>query len=364
MKHLLTLLTLTYIGFSNAQNFYEASYVYEGTSFQFVVPNTYEAMPSFDPEFTAYVTDMDAIMEGNITDMLMIGLTMDYDVTNEEDLINNYAEMDLDLLEEVEAVDIKTFTNRNGKNFLLASGKVDDFEEDLSEVHFAMTVFGEVTVIVALVDINDGKELDESLLEALLQSYKEMETDRENEYFPEGPEEDNWDAEEDFGFKNESFQTNLTYDNTGFFPEFDEEDESSTFWDEDWSQPYYELLLAYGYYDLNDEDESAPVCGVKVFSGGYSDLYKTDLQKLIALQEVFPSHYIEGISAKGTLSGDEYEFKTYSVKASDHAFHKQVLYVTHVKSETVFLLGYYSVPPTEELEAEMEALVKTFDYLD
>lgn len=364
MKQLITLLALTIVGTTYSQNFHEGAYVYEGTSFRFVVPNDYEAMPTFDDEFIAYVTDLNGMMEGRISDLLMIGQTADAAGITNEELINNYEELELNILREVEAAEISVFTNRSGRQFLTAAGKVDDFEEDLSNVHFGMTVFGEVLVMVAFVDVADGHDYDKSLLEAVLQSYTEYETDRENTFFPYEEEYNEMYEDEAFGFENSLYETNLSYDNIGFFPEFDEDVESDWFWDEDWSDEYLELLLAYGYYNINDDEDSKPICGAKVFSGGYTDNYKSDLNKLVALQTVFPTHHIEGISAKGTLSGEMFEFKSYNVNSGAFEFSKQQVYTTEVHGELVFILCYFIDEPTEALEAQMKLLVKTFDYLD
>lgn len=321
-------------------------------------------MTSFDVEFTAYVTDLEGVEAGQMSDLLMIGQTMDVTGITNEELISNYENLDLDMLEEVEAAEVTEFVNRNGHSFLMATGKVDDFEEDLSNVYFAMTMFEEVMVIVAFIDIEDGHDFDRSLLEAVLQSYSEYDTDRENAFYPyeEEPYNEEWEGEM-FGFKNNMYETNLDYGNAGFFPPYVEDETEEWFWDEDWSQEYLELLLAYGYYHLESEDDSNPLCGIKVFSGGYSDNFKSDLQKLIALQKVFPSHYIEGISAQGTLVGEEFAFKSYAVTSSAFEFSKHVLYITEINGEMVFFLSYFREIPSAELDMKMKEVIKTFDYM-
>ncbi|XOV68803.1 MAG: hypothetical protein ACFHU9_06395 [Fluviicola sp.] len=356
MKYLIALLALILTNSSFSQNFTESKYVHEGRSYHFVVPNSYDELPAGDDEMSAYCRDLMSIEAGEMTDIILVGNIWNDD---EKDLDALMSDAEFDILEDVKDPEISSYVTSKGKEFRTVKGEVNFFGEDPSNGFIGITTFGEVIVIVGIFDLEDGETVDPSLLTAMLNSYSEYETDRENQFFPTS---ENWDDIEDIGFENNLYETNLIYDNTGFFPEYDED--SDWFWDEDWSDEYMELLLAYGYYNLNDDEEDAPGCGMKVFSGGYSDNYKTDLSKLVALQKVFPSHYIEGIAAEGTVAGDEFNFKTYTVSSSAYGYAKQKLYVTEVNGETVFILSYFTQEPTESLENEMENVVKTFDYLD
>lgn len=358
MKYLIALLALTTSGLTFSQNFFEAPYVHEGRSFRFVIPDSYDEMPMGDPEMSIFCRDLYSMESGDMTDIVLVGNVMNEDNQSLDELM---ADAEFDILEDVKDPEIDVFVNRSGKEFRTVKGLVNFFGDSPSEGYIGITTFEEVVVIVGVFDLEDGEEVDPSLLSAVLQSYSEYDTDRASVY--PLPSED-WEDLEEFGFKNSLFETNLSYDLTGFFPETDEDVENEWFWDEDWSQEYLELLLAYGYYNINDEDDSNPICGIKVFSGGYADNYKTDLNKLVALQKVFPDHYIEGISANGSVSGDEFELKTYDVTSTAFEFSKHKLYVTEVQGETVFILSYFKDVPTETLEAEMESVVKTFDYLD
>ncbi len=359
MKNLITLLTITLASLSFGQNFHEGTYVYEGSSFRFVVPDDFQVMETSNPEFKAYVTDLDGVMEGNMSDMLMIGQTADVrDITN-EDLISKYEEIELDLLQELEAAEIKVFTNRNGQDFLTAVGKVDDFEEDLTDVYLGMTVFREVLVIVAFIDLKDGNDFDKSLLEAVLQSYTEYGTDRDNAFFPFEEEEA---IEEEPRFQNDKFYTELSYEFIDVFPEITPEDESAElYWEEDWRHDYSELLLAYFYTGTHGSNGYA---GIKIFSGG-RDNYSSGLKKLSAVQKIFPDHNINGLkNEEQTLKGDMFEFEKYSVQSSNEEFGTELLYVTKIKGETVFVLANYTNSPYEITEEEVEKVVLTLSYED
>lgn len=358
MKHLILLLAITVSSISFSQNFFESPYVSEGRSFRFVVPNSFEEMPIGDPEMSVFCRDISSVEMGEMTDVVLIGNMMNDDNKDLDGLMEDVA---FDILKDVKNPVIDVYFNRAGKEFRTIKGEVGFFGDAPSEGYIGVTTFEGVIVIVGIFDNEDEDEVDPTLLTAVLESYTEYDTDRESEY---PLQDDEWEDTEEFGFKNSMYETNLTYDMTGFFPEFEEAMESEWFWDEDWSEAYQELLLAYGYYNVNDEDDSNPLCGIKVFSGGSQDQYKSDLNKLIALQKVFPSHYIDGISAKGALSGDEFSFTSYDVTTSGFEYTSHTLYITEVHGEMVFLLSYFAGEPTETLKAELVDVVKTFDYME
>ena len=252
---------------------------------------------------------------------------------------------------------VSSFQTSSQKDFRTLKGKVSFFTEKTIPTMIGISEFNEILTIVVIVDGDDGHEIDASLLEAMLSSYKEVETDRENAFFPyEEPMN-----ESDPRYLNNQFPTDLSHDFINLYPEITWETDAERFWESDWREDYQELLLAFMFTQIEGAEAFA---GIKIFSGGYDD-YTSGLDKLMALQKVFPSHSIEGLTnEETTLEGEMFSFKKYSIQSGSFEFTKQLLYITKIGKETVFVLGYMTEEPTDEMETEIENVVKTLEYED
>ena len=360
MKHIILLLaTLALSSGAFTQVFYESPYVIEGSSYQFTVPPGYENVETGSTEFQMFSTNPDIMleMEGETinSDFIMIGIT-----ENEGEEMDNIFD---ELVEEYQtaentSIKVSSFQTPSNKEFQTLNGKIGFITEQPTQTMMAITEFQDVLVIVLIVDGDNGNDIDPSLLEALLSSYKEVETDRESTFMPyEEPMN-----ESEPRFVNDQFPTDLSYDYINLFPEITWETENAErYWEEDWRKDYPELLLAFFLTEIEGADAYA---GIKIFSGGYED-YTSGVKKLLALQKVFPSHNIGGLTNEETMvEGEMFSFQKYSVQSDASEFKKQTLYITEIAGETVFVLGYFTETPTEELEKELEEVVITLDYDD
>lgn len=159
--------------------------------------------------------------------------------------------------------------------------------------------------------------------------------------------------------ENSMYETKFSYGSIDFYEIYN--DKSNCIWDEEFGSNYPELLLA---VMAVDEEQSAYIGGLKVFSGGTSTDFQSASSKLEAVQEVFKVHYITGIQQSGELEGEEFNFNVFNINHQSKLHPSQKLYITTCRGEMLFILTYAYEKADQELENCLIKLVESMTYYE
>lgn len=350
---LLILASLLFISnISRSQSTFESSYVVDGQSFKMTIPKEFHLIGELDEGMIFYSMNPDLIFnDGSLgSDCIMIGI-----MPNEEEITIEEAMAEVTKQNSDEIVNLKKITTDGGE-FILGSADFGLGIEGVTLSDFGMTIFEDVLVLIAYVDLEDDSH-DPKLIKNIVNSYLIYETNRENEYDPYADYDYSEDYEEITGFKNSLYDTRLTYDEVFFDPW--NELEEDTDWYEDFDEDFLELLTAYEFLDY-DQENPLVQGGIKFFSGGFADNFKREVDQLEALKRVFPDYLISDIEFEKEVEGDEFTFKRYKITSLSKSNNAFAYYSTTYQGELLFFMVYEEWQPSDQFKNEYEDVIKTF----
>lgn len=360
MKYLLPLLFLFTTFTSFTQQNHESVYVHDSESFRFTLPDNFQGETSREGIADFYFRNIsqEADKDSNsLSDMIMITMSPAENATNTAGLFHAVKERNEEITLEVITGSHKT---SSGHTFEKVFGMYDNITGELVPAFAASIQFHELSILIMLIDIDDGVDIAPETFDAFLESYTTYQTDKESTYIPMEELVYTPSTEGMTTFYNANFETELFYTFFSMFPETFDFTNFDGSWEEDWRQDYPELISAY-YFEPSSE-EQLNSCGVKMFSSGVSSAGNNALSLLSNLQEVIPSHYIETLNKVGLMNGEHFVFTKYNVTSSAYQFADQHVYETSILGESVVLLLYFDIPPTEGFQKQIETILRSLSY--
>lgn len=351
MKTVFTLIILACVSLVNAQSTYESPYVNEGKSYKFVVPEKFHLISDESQEMSLYSVDpeLDMDAEKPTADCIILGVVENDENMTPEDMLKEIVSLE-SLPEDVE---VEEFSAKSGQQFVLASGNLGIVDEDNFKSYIGASVYGDVIAVCMLIDVEDDHNSDMKNLKDVLRTFEEYTTDRENAFVFYSEEWEDWEDEP--YFDNSEYTTVLNYMSLEFGDAYEEVE--SNHWEEEMGMDFPELLLAYAFVN---QEEGRFEGGIKVFSGGPGENFRSTAEKLEAAQKIYHGHGILNISNMTEVHGDQFTFARYDVEQgkTDGAT-SQHLYITHCEGDIVFVLAYETEEASDYFKATLEDFVKS-----
>lgn len=360
MRISITLIALLSLFQSLAQETFVSPYVIDGKSFEMKIPNGFYDTHSGDNTMAMYSKDPDFNIDSEelpTEDVIVLGLLGKVPEFNEESFREMVDEMTYS--DEMNLIEQPSILTRNGQTFYKAAASGVFEGINLHRVYLIASDYKGVMVLCMYLQINSSTDASvKKDLEYLFNNFKEVSTDRENDYFTDEDfnDYDEYDMSDEF-YQNSMYETGLAYEDVFF-----EEGESDFGWEENYDESFPELLLAYQYW-VEDDADIWNVGGVKVFSGGDAESYASSAAKLEALQAVFPYNNITDISLVGDVAGETHSFKKYRVVSNSEDPKTEVIYTTEYAGELVFILIETYEGPSDEFISAYEPFVKTLWFM-
>ena len=347
MKSFSTLIAILLSVSTYAQLVHESPYVSDNKSFKFTIPEIF------------YSVEFDASLKNRSN--YCSSPTIDFETEKiEDDFITielSKAGPSANMKEEYEELKklpqyshMEAMTLKNGQFFVLSFELTTDSKGNESSNYMAYTYFDDALVSILLYDYDNKHVWTTQQFKSIIESFEIYETDREGTYDPE---------EKVIEYGNSMYETKFSYGSIDFYEIYN--DKSNCIWDEEFGSNYPELLLA---VTAVDEEQSAYIGGLKVFSGGTSTDFQSASSKLEAVQEVFKVHYITGIQQSGELEGEEFNFNVFNINHQSKLYPSQKLYITTCRGEMLFILTYAYEKADQELENCLIKLVESMTYYE
>lgn len=187
MKNLLAAILLFCAIYGYGQTKYESPYVTQGKSYSFEVPESIEergATRKGIVHSTVYSRFDGTEIISETSPVVNLGDQIQFMLLHNSD--NRSPEEFLEIMRATNeksdiTVEVEKYTTASGFEFMTSI--TNTITDDVAgTMYLAGKVYKDVIIMCTILDVDDGHELDKSLVQSVLDSFKEYETDRENTF--------------------------------------------------------------------------------------------------------------------------------------------------------------------------------------
>lgn len=333
-------------------------YVFENKTIQYTIPKGFKFVDQWgDEDLQLYALDTTGFSELDFDDLSMWpiskgafhGLIPKLELGwNGMDFLAEQIEEILEIMGYGNLREEPIVSKRNGYPFLTAAFSYENEFVAFNQIHVSVIEFGDYLVVTGVFNLDKNDDgLMSYLNESIRKSITVVETDRENSIIYID------DFEDDLFFAaRDRLHSSIDSDQLVF------EKESSYYWNDAHSD-YYTWMYDYGAPDASIQGS------VMLFTAGEKTDSLNDQALFVKLVEQLYEYEIESIKKIGTVQGDHFTFKKYTVSGDENTnkFIKHI-YTTTYNGELLVIIVKRGEYTTSNFTRYYEPFVKSLKAYD